>query len=441
MFETPSGSYSLNPSKSGASITPDVVNLNNLSSDVVQAFSCTAGCAAPTTIVPGKELVIIDPTVVHDARASNATDGPWSFRFLMEQMTPVGMDPADFLESWVAESVSPPPPNQKMVNGFPVKDRSGLRALWHTRPDGKIDPAQPPFRLLAIVNRVDLHATTNGEVRFVYGLTRSPVFGIDFPFPSSMTVIFEFDMVPIDPNTHAVLTRQSWAAKFHALSSKTFGVDFNPALQAVTDLVTRQNASPSGPNGSAILTVRTNESAFGGPSGDSFPDWELREFHLAPGGTLHLSTTHQNPADAAHDVTTPANAALTSFLNTDGTRIQVGLGVVPPEILGGQATAVMFWNAFGAPVDSNVRRAFAGQTCGGCHLTEIQGRNIDELYRVSPAGTFTSDDPTGLNGPTRLSDFETLTEIPRRAIFAQNQLTCTGAACAVGSDAILHPAP
>ncbi len=275
----------------------------------------------------------------------------------------------------------------------------------------------------------------------MYGLTRSPIFGIDFPFPSPMTVIFEFDMVPVDPNTHVALTRQSWAAMFHALSSKTFGVDYNQALQAVTDRVTRHNAEPSGPNGSALLTLRTNESAFAGASGEGFPDWELREFQLVAGGSLQLSTTHQNPADAAHDVTTAANVVLTNFLNTDGTRIQVGYGVVPPAILGGQATAVMFWDAFSAPVDPNVRRAFAGQTCGGCHLTEIQGRNIDELYHVSPAGTPSPDDPTGINGPTRLSDFETLAEIPRRAIFAQNQITCTGATCAVGSDAILHPAP
>ncbi len=137
MFETPPGSYSLNPSKSGAAIAPDVVNLNNLNSDVVQAFSCTSGCAAPASIVPGNELVIVDPTVVHDSRASNAADGPWSFRFLMEQMTPTGTDPADFLESWLAESASPPPPNQKLVNGFPVKDRTGLRNLWGKRPTAK----------------------------------------------------------------------------------------------------------------------------------------------------------------------------------------------------------------------------------------------------------------------------------------------------------------
>jgi hypothetical protein len=245
--------------------------------------------------------------------------------------------------------------------------------------------------------------------------------------------------VPTDPNTHAALSRQAWATKFHALSSKTFGVDYNPALQAVTDLVTRRNTSPSRPNGSSLLQVRTNEAVFGGPSGDSFPDWELREFHPQAGGTLALSTTHQNPADEAHDLANPANATLTSFLNSDSTRIQVGYTSVPSAILGGQATAVKFWDTFGAPVDPNVRRAFAGQTCGGCHLTEINGRNIDELYHVSPMANGTVDDPSGFNGPVHLSDFELNTEIPRRALFAQNALSCSGTSCAVGSDAILHP--
>ena len=42
-------------------------------------------------IDPYRELVIVDSSVVLDARASNATGGAWSFRRTVEQLTPPGM--------------------------------------------------------------------------------------------------------------------------------------------------------------------------------------------------------------------------------------------------------------------------------------------------------------------------------------------------------------
>ena len=48
--------------------------------------------AASGTVSPLKELVIVDQSVIADARSSNASDGVWSFRFLMEQND---MKPAD----------------------------------------------------------------------------------------------------------------------------------------------------------------------------------------------------------------------------------------------------------------------------------------------------------------------------------------------------------
>ena len=430
LFTVPAGSYSLRPTKTGAAFSPDVVNLNNLGADSFQAFACTAGCAAPSSIVPGKELVITDLSVTTDARASDAGDGPWSFRGLMEQMTPSGMDPADFIEAWINEFRSPPPPNGKLVNGFPVDNRNAdfLRFVWPKRADGKVDPANTPFRLRAIVNRADMHAATNGEVRFVFGVIDS----VDsFQLQQPMAIIFEYDLPSVDPATGATLTRGSWVAKFHALDAKTLGVDYNPSLQAVTDLFTRRGTGPGRPNGSSLINLRSNEVMMDpNKCSECFGKWQLRAFRLADGGTLQLSTTPQNPDDTAHDVTTAANAALTNYLNTDGVSIRAGFGAVPAGIIGGQATATLFWNAFSAPVDSVVQHAFAGQTCGGCHLTEINDQNVDDLFHVSGL--------TNFDGTSRLSPFETTIEIPRRAIFAQHELDCTATACAVGAEAILH---
>src|SRR4051812_21387278 len=97
-FQVPPGSYSLRPSKTGATFTPDVVNLNNLSASVIQDFTCAGACGGTTAVVANKELVITDPSVLNDpmGRASNATNGPWSFRAMIEQMAPLGTDPADF---------------------------------------------------------------------------------------------------------------------------------------------------------------------------------------------------------------------------------------------------------------------------------------------------------------------------------------------------------
>jgi hypothetical protein len=428
-FTVPAGSYSLRPTETGAVFTPDVANLNNLGADAFQAFTCTAGCDVPSSIVPGQELVITDLSVLGDPRTSDASDGAWSFRRLMEQMTPSGMDPADFIEAWINQFRSPPPPNGRLVNGFPVDNRAAdtLRLFWPKRADGKVDPANTPFRLRAIVNRADMHAATNGEVRFVFGVVDA---ADPFQLQQSMAIIFEYDLPAVDPTTGAALSRQSWVAKFHALGAKTFGVDYNPALQAVTDLFTLRGTGPGRPNGSSLINLRSNEVMMDPNPCECFGKWQLRVFDLVDGGTLQLSTTPQNPDDTAHDVTTAANATLTSYLNADGVPIRAGFATVPASIIGGQATAALFWNAFSAPVDPVVRHAFAGQTCGGCHLTEINGQNVDDLFHVSGL--------TNFDGTTKLSPFETTIEIPRRAIFARHELDCAGTACAAGAEAMLH---
>ncbi|TMB21291.1 MAG: hypothetical protein E6J65_15900, partial [Deltaproteobacteria bacterium] len=50
-------------------------------------------------IDPYRELVIVDSSVILDARASNAADGAWSFRRTAEQLAPSGMTPAQLVEN------------------------------------------------------------------------------------------------------------------------------------------------------------------------------------------------------------------------------------------------------------------------------------------------------------------------------------------------------
>jgi hypothetical protein len=423
VFRVPPGSYSLNPSLPGATLTPDVVNLNSLSADVVQSFSCSGACASGPAIVAGRELVITDPTVVTDARASNATMGPWSFDWMMTQMAPAGTDPADFVGHWLSQFEIP----GGTINGFPVDVRTtaALRGIWPTNPaNGKLDLTKAPFQLLAIVNRVDLHATGDGELRFVYGAVDQT--GV----PQAMTVIFEFGLPTVNPQTHAAMTRSGWASRFHQLGSLSFGSSYNAALEAITDLVTAANTSPSKPGGSSINQVRSNEILM-----NENGIWQLREFHLSTASgsaQLTLSPTAQTPVDSANTAGTPENQVLSSFLTSAALPVQFGFAAVPSNILGGGADESFTWS-LPAPVTNAALRSFAGQTCNGCHNSDAANQNIGGFYQISPFP------PVGTDGTGRLSPLITSVEIPRRTAFMQNMLTCSGSSCAPGAEPLLVP--
>jgi hypothetical protein len=134
-----------------------------------------ASCADPFSgIRPERELFITHPKVVDDARAKYP--GPWSFGGLVNEL--VGEEKAGacvraWLETWVS---------QQTVNGFDVPARSGIMAKviepWRKRDGFDPKSGQPwmpklenaPFRLLAIVNRMDLCAS---QVADVLGHTRA----------------------------------------------------------------------------------------------------------------------------------------------------------------------------------------------------------------------------------------------------------------------------
>jgi hypothetical protein len=424
-FDVPPGSYSVRASKSGATFTPDVVNLNNLTASVIRDFTCAGSCSGTTAVVANKELVITDPTVLNDARASNASNGPWSFRFLMSQMAPAGTDVADFAAAWLSQFEIP----NGTVNGFPLDVRftQSVRNVWPTTANGKLDMALAPFKLISIVNRMDLHASSNGEGRFVYALVDQNGFAM------SMTVIFEYGLPTRDITNGATLTRKSWASKFHALGTRVFGSQYNAALQAVTDLIVRRNTSPLKPGGNSINQVRSNEIVMGGP-------WQMREFLLNTTGgplALRISTTGMTPADVAGtNPGSPENVALANYINTDAVLIHGGFASVPTTLLSGQSNESFFWNSFSVPVNSVSRHDFAGQTCNGCHFSEVNHPqtgallNTGGFYQIAP---FNDSSP---DGTARLAPFIRDFEIPRRVKYMQNILTCTGSACSPGAEGI-----
>jgi hypothetical protein len=337
----------------------------------------------PTTVDPTRELMITDLSVVNDpARTFDTCTntgtpmGIWTFGHLMSEMAnqPVtGNDPSDFVRKWLSSWET----NQS-INGFTVPNRnSGIHSRiidsWPKLANGKLDLSKAPFRLLAIVNRVDLRQSfvygggAAGEARFVFG-------AVDQANPCGsilMTAIFEYGIKRNScPELHA------WAQQWHNLGSIALGPPgaFNVALQAITDQFTVAGADPAKPNGSALNQLRTNEIAL------NFP-WELREFHIVPSGQFQEVVVKQTPDTGLNN-----QAVLRDYINANEAAILNGSYVVPPTFpgttpfLGGSSINNQdFWNGPATINNNDARQQFSVGTCNGCHGGEAKTSNFLQI--------------------------------------------------------------
>jgi hypothetical protein len=341
-----------------------------------------------------KELTVVDPAVISDARSLNGPNGVWSFRHALEGIVPEAVDTSAFIRAWLDDWVT-----TTEVNGFKTDRESraaGMKTIlmcpWllstpenqcdnicETCPGGqKLDLAKAPFRLVAIVNRTDLRtrpdsASPAGESRLVFALTNGPA---DDPSskPLAMSLIFEFAL----PDS---LTPKGWAEQWHALATHAaFDDAYKADLEALTERFVKRGASPSRTNGSAISQVRTNESTF-----DWI--WQLREFHLDSLGGLHLAPTANTPGETLN-----GSPILSDFIKSKADDIHADRMVLPPSFTAGAADQFLYrWSFSG--VDEPTRAAFARQTCNGCHSGE--NPPIDTAFHVSPFRV----------GPDKLSPF------------------------------------
>src|SRR5882724_7879063 len=194
-------------------------------------------------VTPLRSTEIVQPTVIQTPRASNQSDGPWSFRALMEKMAPTAAQ-ADvdrlvrsIFETWL---------NDQVVNGQTLPARATVEQVIMSQFEiagsspRRFDLSRAPYRLLAIATRLDLRSSTDaGELRFVYGFTQGTN-------PDEMTMNLEYKI----PFTAQFDNANKWAAEIHALD----GLDpaANPAafaaqLQEITDIVTARGAAPAKP--------------------------------------------------------------------------------------------------------------------------------------------------------------------------------------------------
>lgn len=306
------------------------------------------------------------------------------------------------------------------------------KTIWRNLVTGGTDVMRfAPFKLTAIVNRVDLRGNSHyggsissaGEGRFIFSIIKdpgtnctTPVTGLVATQFSGFNVIFEYG-VPLTSCAALKAYQQQW----RNLSDSAFSPvnNFNGLLQTITDVFTAANAAPGKPNGSALNQLRTNEIANTSPKqippGNSVVGfWQLREFNVsATPATLHRLinvTVKQEPrstfngsvllngSDDFNGSNTNTNVArMAEWVNNNTTAIRSNHYTVPDSILPtGLLNKVPFlagrsdvsspaptgtnhhWNGrgtIGATTfinDDSARFVFSLNTCSGCHGGETK---------------------------------------------------------------------
>ena len=375
----------------------------------------------PKSIRAERELFITAPAVV-DSEAARYP-GAWSFGTLVQELA--GDDAASecvagWMRSWC---------QSELVNDQVVTPRLHFNELviepWQAR-DGydrksgepwKPNLAHAPFRLLAIVNRMDLCApdvagtfkdvatvwqnhgreadflrltallglpTTDGrgyggfspgppedfgEGRLVFGATTAD----GQPLPGDWTVIFEYRL-PAAENR----ALNEWAISWHSLA--IFDVNdaqFPRALEQVTRMFTHRGKAGAGP---VLAQLRTSEAAFGA-------DREFRQFKFENGG-FRLVPLTQTPTVAFSHKHGREHDALAGFLHERDPLIRSGIHELPltlPTPRGSvpllAATAIIpakepdFHWEIGPLVSHEARRIYSLNTCNGCHAGETGCRD------------------------------------------------------------------
>jgi len=373
------------------------------------AFPLSAEWVAPEEIDAARSLVIVDPAVVNDpsrtfdpCTGAGTPMGKWTFGYLVQQMAG-SVDPSVLVRDWLTRWQSDQTVNGDVVGKRPLVQSAILDPWPRTTPGGPLDLAKAPFRLLAIVNRIDLADDlvfgpgSAGEARFVFGAIAPPPSCV----PLRFTVIVEYE---IERSGCGEL--RAWARQWADLGRHPLGSPaYDTALAAITEQFARAGAAPSRPNGSALAQIRTNEIALADLSQPGESAWDMREFRLRTSGWLEPAPVQRTPRSSAD-----RTAALAAFVNANAPAILADRHVVPDEnpprtpFLGGHARAQTgtYWTgptptAIATP---DLRFHFSLNTCNGCHARET-GTAFTHVSPTAPPG-----------GAAPLSGFLTGVDVP-----------------------------
>ena len=399
----------------------------------------------------GKALFITDPQVVLDPARTwdpctgvGTKGGVWTFAHLMREMANgSGTTPEDFVTQWLSLWL-----NNQVINSDSVTARlamfnqvitpwavaSGVTATLVTDStghrsvtlSGPLDLGIAPFRLLAIVNRIDLGKTssgggpygpitglpeTPGELRFIFDVVQPNPWGAGSEATCGkkrFTTIFEYG-VPGTGCSRVVSWAKQWSS---LLTFPGFTAAYRAQLQTMTESVVIHGAAPLKGNQNAINQIRTNEIALTAP-------WELREFTLTnenpaagtdtpASGLLRTHTVAQTPDDGAYPAV--GSPAIDTFIRTNTPGLCAGTTIVPFSFLGAPfrgGNALIgpgHWNMNPVPppthAEMHARHCFSLNTCHGCH------RDDSGTNGLAGSTNFTHIDPLSAI-PVTLSKFLT----------------------------------
>lgn len=389
--------------------------------------------------------VVEDPSRTFDPCTGAGTRmGAWTFGKLMTDICnqPVtGIHPGDFARRWLRSWQK----NQE-INFDTVTNRNPeiIAQVIHDWEEASGGPQNPldlsiaPFRLLAIVNRVDLRgnpgygvinnedpcnpSNVGGEGRFVFCLVpdafRGGRGGTQPPSgygggggggntnnvcdAGQFTVIFEYG-VP----KRTCQEIKDYGMEWYLLSRMSFGPAFNAALQHITEQFTAAGADPSRkPNQSALSQLRANELLR--------EPWDMREWRLfsndSDAGQLRQVTAKQTPS-----ITHNLQSIITEYVLANAAEVARESHIVPlswrtpgrPMVpfLGGDApmaTEQFFWDGpapAASTIPTDLRHKFSLNTCNGCHAGETGTPFTHVFPRIPGQEARLSDFLTGANMP------------------------------------------
>jgi hypothetical protein len=368
-----------------------------------------------TAVKPANSLIITHTNVVNDptrtfnpCTGAGNVNGVWTFKHLATQManTPLtGVSPALFVEQWLQQTNF-----NQTINTWNVPARTAMNTkilnVWPRLANGQLDMNRHPFKLVAIVNRLDLGRGAGrvggygggnsgaGELRFVFAaMDRSN---------GGCRAYGYLDIWEYGVPKSACNDVKTWAQGWLALSNPLLTIGssaYNTQLQNLTQQVVMANAAPTKPNGSAINQIRRNENMLANP-------WELREYELRPGPYLAGVTTDMTPHDSRN-----GTAQLANFINVNTTAI-LNNSYTVPTTWGGQPflgsnpqvpnPATMFWNATGI-INNNARHKFSLNTCNSCHGRETN-TNFTHISATGALSPFLSTGMITPNTPYWVAD-------------------------------------
>jgi hypothetical protein len=358
-----------------------------------------------------RDLIVVDPGIVGGALADNGdADAPFSFRAQMQWLAGTAREPLEFTRAWLsrwentsmvgpelapvtprarvrpvlvdswlaasgvslAQHVTPDEPAQEAESSHDPAASGGSEPSAEEEPSSESEPGygaasetpeatpddsdpygapptwgRAPFRLIAIVNRVDLASDAcsgfPGELRYVYAAIDPST-----ERPLDLTVIIE---VPYPMTRPAA----EWARAWKELAALPPGADYAAGLAELT----REIQTDTDP---LRARLRSNEVALSEPGETS---WEMREFQLqiveealelVP---VPLALTPRADADPAE---------LSAYVLEHAEEIERAGATLPESLRAGAAvidTPDFSWSVLG--VSERLRRAFSVQTCNGCH--------------------------------------------------------------------------